>query len=140
MSQFSNAQIFGKEKIFQVLWTELDLNDWNKFVCFFFSGSQDIASRYHEQFVILSSIIVLSLPWPIISYTMIRRIFKKRLRLKRGHSLTSNTTSHHALFTDGQRFLVLCLRSFIIFVFCWLPYAVFGFLVFIKGDISHENN
>ena len=92
----------------------------------------DFISRYHEQFIILSSIIVLSLPWPIISYTVIRRIFKRRFSQKRGHSLPSNVTPRYATFTDGQRFLVLCLRSFIVFVICWLPYAVFGFFIFIK--------
>ena len=101
-------------------------------LCFFFCGSQDFISRYHEQFIILSSIIVLSLPWPIISYTVIRRIFKRRFSQKRGHSLPSNVTPRYATFTDGQRFLVLCLRSFIVFVICWLPYAVFGFFIFIK--------
>ena len=89
-------------------------------LCFFFSGSQDFISRYHEQFIILSSIIVLSLPWPIISYTMIRSDFKRRFSQKRSHSLASNTTPSYATCTDGQRFLVLCLRSFIIFVICWL--------------------
>ena len=108
-------------------------------LCFFFSGSQDFISRYHEQFIILSSIIVLSLPWPIISYTAIRRIFEKRLTQKRSHSIPSNTTSRYATFTDGKRFLVLCLRSFIIFVICWLPYAAFGFFIFIKRDISQKS-
>ena len=108
-------------------------------LCFFFCGSQDFISRYHEQFIILSSIIVLSLPWPIISYTMIRSDFKRRFSQKRSHSLASNTTPSYATCTDGQRFLVLCLRSFIIFVICWLPYAVFGFLVFIKRDISQKS-
>ena len=108
-------------------------------LCFFFSGSQDFISRYHEQFIILSSIIVLSLPWPIISYTVIRRIFKRRFSQKRGHSLPSNATPRYATFTDGQRFLVLCLRSFIIFVICWLPYAAFGFFIFIKRDISQKS-
>ena len=108
-------------------------------LCFCFSRSQDFKLRYHEQFIILSSIIVLSLPWPIISYTVIRRIFKRRFSQKRGHSLPSNVTPRYATFTDGQRFLVLCLRSFIIFVICWLPYAVFGFLVFIKRDISQKS-
>ena len=108
-------------------------------LCFFFCGSQDFISRYHEQFIILSSIIVLSLPWPIISYTMIRSDFKRRFSQKQGHSLPSNTTPRYATFTDGQRFLVLCLRSFIIFVICWLPYAAFGFFIFIKRDISQKS-
>ena len=109
---------------------------------FFFFDPHELMQRYHEQFIVLSSIIVLSVPWPIISYTMIRRVFKQRFSLTRGGlSLAKASTStnvmprRHATFADGRRFLILCLRSFIIFVVCWLPYAAFGVFIFIDRDI-----
>ena len=79
-------------------------------------------------FIILSSIIVLSLPWFI------------RFSQTRGSSLASNTTPRHATFTDGQHFLFLYLRSFIIFVILWLPYAAFSFFIFTNRDISLKGN
>lgn len=113
-------------------------------LCFYLPDPYDLKYRYHEHFIILSSIIVLSLPWPIISYTMIRQVFQKRFKQKQGDPsrFTSSTSANinkaprHSLFVDGQRFLVLCLRSFAIFVICWLPFAVFGFYIFIDRDVS----
>ena len=109
-------------------------------VCFFFADTRALSLRYYQQFIILSSIIVLSLPWPIVSYTMIRRVFKQRFSQTRGSSFASNGAPRHATFPDGQRFLILCLRSFIIFVICWLPYAAFGLFIFIDRGVSQESN
>ena len=42
-------------------------------VAFFFRRGGQL-NAYYQQFIILSTIIVVSLPWPIISYTIVRRI------------------------------------------------------------------
>ena len=110
-------------------------------LCFYFSDPHDLKYRYHEQFIVLSAIIVLSLPWPIVSYTAIRRVFKRRFSRPRDlNAATASQPSRRHTFTEGKRFLTLCLRSFIIFVICWLPYAAFGFFVFIRNDLPLETN
>lgn len=112
-------------------------------LCFYLPDPYDLTYRYHEHFIILSSIVILSLPWPIISYTMIRRVFIKRFTQKRcdpklasSTNVAFNNAPRRALFADGKRFLVLCLRSFAIFVICWLPFAAFGCFIFIARDVS----
>ena len=107
-------------------------------LCFYFADPHDLLQRYHEQFIILSSIIVLSIPWPIISYTIIRRVLKRRfskhLASKKESDTIATSPRRLTMFSDGRRFITLCLRSFIIFLVCWLPYAVFGVFIFIHRD------
>ncbi|XP_066924778.1 sphingosine 1-phosphate receptor 1-like [Clytia hemisphaerica] len=85
------------------------------------------SNAYYQQFIILSTIILASLPWPIISYTIVRRIITQRFFTGKNQLERKAST-----FNDGQRFLTLCLRSFFIFVLCWIPYACFGYFIFFK--------
>ena len=57
---------------------------------------------------------------------MVRRIITQRFAGK------NKLERKHSAFNDGQRFLTLCLRSFFIFVLCWIPYASFGFYIFFE--------
>ena len=114
-------------------------------LCFYLLDPYDLTLDHdHDHFIVLSSIIVISLQWPFISHIMVRGVFQTHFTQKRVHSkniasstsVAINNVPRHALFADMKRLLVLCPRSFAIFVICWLPYAVFGCFIFFARDVS----
>jgi len=91
--------------------------------------------NYNQQFMILSTVIFVSLPWPIVSYSYFRRIIRNRFPSVRGRSQGDTKTSFNS---TERKFLTLCLRSFIVFVVCWLLYAIYGYVIFFAKQLSYE--
>ena len=87
---------------------------------------------FEKQFIIISSMVFVSLPWPIVCFVLIKRTIKHGLSKK---YQTSRTTGNQRN-TNEEKFLSLCYRTFIVFTFCWIPYSIFGYTVFFAGVID----
>ena len=92
------------------------------------------------QFIIISSIIFASLPWPIVCFVWIKRIMKHRLSAKyqankdvgNGNATTSSRNK------EEEKFLTICFRTFVVFTICWVPYATFGFALYFADMEKYE--
>ena len=92
------------------------------------SEATNSGEGFRRQFLILSSIVVLSLPYPIGCFVHIRRTITEMMRTSSNISISSG--GQRKLNANEQKFLRLCVRSFVLFTVCWTPYAVFGFVIF----------
>ena len=120
-------------------------------VCF---GFYFIDNTFEKQFVFISSMVFVSLPWPIISFTLIKKTINQGLSKQyQTPATTSTTTTTTTTDTNDnnnsnnnnnstskqyneRKFMSLCFRTFIVFAVCWTPYSVYGYLVFfgVVGD------
>ena len=99
-----------------------------------------------KQFVIISTMVFVSLPWPVICFVVIKRTLRRGLSKKYNHYPTTTTNSNGKSKdninkqnnSNEMKFLSVCYRTFVVFVFCWLPYSIFGYLVFYR--VIHSDN
>ena len=92
---------------------------------------------FKKQFVIVSSMVFVSLPWPIICFVLIKRNIRNGLSKQYQVKKTTNNNNDNSPQNANERkFLSLCQRTFAVFTVCWTPYSVYGYLVFfgIVGD------
>ena len=99
-------------------------------VCFGFYFTE---FDFKTQFFIISSMVFVSLPWPIICFTLIKRTINqglsKKYQTSDPNTTTNNSTSKRSNANE-KKLMSLCYRTFIVFAVCWTPYSVYGYVAF----------
>ncbi|XP_066916599.1 beta-1 adrenergic receptor-like [Clytia hemisphaerica] len=95
---------------------------------------------YELQFIIISTIIFTSLPWPIICFVWIKIIMKHRLSSKNQADKNDgpDNVATASRNKEEEKFLTLCFRTFIVFTICWVPYASFGVALYFSYSVEHD--